>query len=180
MNLSRLAPDADADLLRSAASIVWERLEPHLIGPPIVSFQFLQPLSSSYDEAKIQAARQLVGADVTNALDDFALLLDGRDEALGARYRLELGVLSAADGPQRLARVVGRVGGAEAETPPSLWRPDTLPKVAFFCDQEWETKALDGDGSLDAVFSQVSAVLDSANELVDRFVSRLGLEDLEG
>lgn len=176
MSLGLLSPDADDELLQSAAFEVWTRLEPATVGGPTVELQWLRALPQAYNEARTHAARVLLGAPLNANAVDFALLYDGRSERPDAHYRLELGIVEAAEAPPRLARVVGRVGGrGDPNISPSLWQADALPPVALFCDGAWESSDLD-DHTLEGIIRRAQDVRRSAGDLVDMIASRVESE----
>jgi hypothetical protein len=175
MSLALLRPDADETLVRTAASEVWERLQPRVTGGLRLGFQWLRELSEPYAEARKSAARSLLGEPFSDDAEDFALLFDGKKDDPAARYRLELGVLEASEVPARLARLSGRVAKADLNTPPTLWQVSSLPSVALFCDQEWDTADLD-DSALPTVLGRIQAVRRAADNVVDNIASRVESE----
>jgi hypothetical protein len=175
LTMALLTPESDEVVVRQAASIVWDRLTPAVVGGLSLGLQFLSPIEMPYDDAKSKAASALVGSDVGAAVpQDFALLYDANDRELDGTVRLEIGVIDDAEVPVRLARSVGRVGSADKETPPSLWQGSTLPAVALFCDQDWDVNLGDVE-SLDGVFARLEATRRAADELMVGFAQRLDI-----
>lgn len=149
IDLAALTPKPELGRLRTSAQIVWERLNPSLVGRATVSFQWLEPLNRSYDEARRAAGERVFPMPEAVIHEDLALSFDSLARDGSARLHMEAGIVEAAEIPPRLARM-HRPSRRDPEIPPTIWPVEALPAVALFCDQEWD---LDKRGqSVDDVF----------------------------
>jgi hypothetical protein len=172
-SMADLNPSLDEGVTRAAAEVVCSALKPELVGRPSFGIQSLVPIAMPYDDARRTAGEALL-PDLPSEVRDFALLLDGTSEQPPGEYRLEIGILEAAEAPERLSRAVGRITTRDDETPPFLWQPSELPDVALFCDIEFEAEPLQGN-VVESLFATLASVRDASDELVSSFMDRLSL-----
>jgi hypothetical protein len=134
-----LQPGAEIERLERAIRIVFKFLAPERLVRPEIRFQWLDRVEKDYDDARRSAAGALF-KDGGSTFTDFALLLDGQIDEAGSIYTLECGIVDAAEAPARLARHAGRLSGRPSLIAPlpTVWRSESLPPVAFFCDTVWE------------------------------------------
>jgi hypothetical protein len=176
LSVAAFKPDSDLEMLRTAAEIVCDTLEPKVIGFPDFILQWLIPQDADYDVVRTKAASALLGEGPPGELDDFAVVTDGTFEDPLDEYHLEFGVVEAAEAVSRLARRVGRTSGAAPDTPRGLWRPDDLPPVAFFCDLQLDALGVEPGDIVASLFSLLESARHSGDQLVSSLVQRLDLE----
>ena len=172
LDISLLRPGTD-DLLEQITARVLEALRPERLSRPSVGLQWLAPADQDYESARTNAATRLFPPENTVEFDDFAVLLDGHHE-IGS-YRLEIGIVEAAELPVRLAREVGRVGASDPETPRSLWPIDSFPDVAYFGDAEWDLDQTP-DPTSAGVIELWSRTRDATSNVVSSVFEELGAD----
>jgi len=119
-----------AETAEAVLGIVEEALKPPAFRLLSAS-QHLVPVDAAYEVATGAAASAWLGSpDAT----DCAVLVDGRVDALRARYQVEFGIVDRDETYERLARSTGRISTTDEQ--PKL-PGDQYPAVAFFADFRW-------------------------------------------
>lgn len=173
LDLRLLQPDASLDRAREALLIVLDGIAPKRLARPRLTFRWLVELAADYDEAREEAGRQLFDPPRGVAVEDFALVVDGATDEPPASYHLECGIVDRAETPDRLARPRRGV-----EPGSSVWLPESLPEVAFFCDSEWEIQQA-ADPSADGVMEIWSQMRETARRVVVSLTRQVVGEDIE-
>ena len=113
LTLTVSGPNYSIDLGREAVAAAVGHLQVPEAVLESVAVQAVQPLHHvTYDVARQRAASSILGPLLGPgvAVTDWSILLDGRSENPPCDFKVEFGVVSAAELPARLTRDVGRMG----------------------------------------------------------------------
>ena len=170
LELAMFQPDGDFERLANATRAIIDHLEPKHLLRPEFNFQWLVPLDGDYDEVRRRTAGAVLPSFDGEATD-FAVLVDGSRSK--STYVFEAGIVDAAEIPQRLSGVRGRVRRpGQIEAPPSLWPPDELPQVAFYADSvvfERVVEEATSDGFLSAWQEMRDIAFDIVGKVMKEF-----------
>ena len=177
LEVALLQPTGDLDRVATAVERVWKALDPARVSGPTFQFQWLVPLEDEYDTARRRAIGSLLGQSSVVSLTDWSMVLNAEGDKPPGVITLEMGIVEAAEAPQRLGRLTGLFRGQGAETPPTIWTHESLPEVAFFVDMIWAAPKL-VDATPEGVLSLWSEATTSAGELVSELIRRImGVDD---
>ncbi len=181
LTLRLLSPDGDVARLTSAARTVFEAIRPKRARPQIV-LQHLVPVERDYELYRRESARTFLATSPLETLSvtDWAFLLTGVVEHLSTEVNAEFGIVSQAEIPARIARLVGGIGAIGDRDPdlaPDRWNEGEFPSVAFFSDSVWDRKEeLDSDLLTESLSEFWDAVVSEGGRLVDELQRRVGTE----
>ena len=167
-----LGPDGEFERLMSALETVLRTIRPAGSTRIVIGAQWLERLEIPYKDARHAAASRILGEDGDITDRDFALLTSGELSEPRVAFDLEIGVVEAAEIPQRLARQAGRIGKVAPEVPPSLWPTESLPDVALFADSTWRPESPINEPTLDEIRSTWDATVMAATLTISNVFER--------
>jgi hypothetical protein len=173
------SPRASLDGPRTALAAVLTDLSPQRVTLSSVTAQFLFPLDSPSEVAASQTANELVAELSPDAqATDWSILLDGQSAKLGATFQVEYGVIGADEAPDRIGRVIGRVGADPAgQGHPDLIDVDAVPGSAFFFDWRWTPLTPIEDGGPSRVTEVWDAVTAESERLSRKMQARFSIAE---
>ncbi|HWB22031.1 MAG TPA: hypothetical protein VG652_03995 [Gaiellaceae bacterium] len=166
----------DTERVLTALEVVFAHMKPDRLARPEFVFQWVAPIAhQTYGEARLAAAAE-VFSEAGSTFTDFAVLADGRVDEPEIDYRLECGIVEASEIAPRLAGQASRLTGypEDLDAPSSLWSPDTMPEVAFYCDSVWRPDGAP-EPTADGVMSCWQDTLAEAERVVSYVQARFGL-----
>lgn len=141
MLLSTFGEDFAEELMQVVLGVILERVQPERCHV-VARFQHLVPIDADYDFVRSEVARRylpLIAADY--AIDDFAILADGKTNGGTDLFMLEFGVVSQREVPDRLAGTYSRLPrhGLPAPSPRRRWRASDFPPVSLYVESMWHS-----------------------------------------
>ena len=172
-----LKPDGDLDVLQEAITLLFDVVRPKTLLRPMFDFQWLVPLSRSYNQARTGSALAAFG-DAGRTVEDWSATIDGRLSEPAATYRAEFGIVDSSETPPRLARAISSfVSPPDPDVPPSVWPRSTLPEVAWFFDSRVEVTDRVENPSVEALLDLWSLVSTPISEVEAAFRQSFRVEE---
>jgi hypothetical protein len=172
-----LRPEADKGRIADTINLILEAVQPDRLVRPTFEYQWLVGLDASYDDAREATAAAVVKPPENAPAVDYAVVFDGAMTEPAGTYRLEAGIVEAAEAPIRLSRIAGTFRADAHEVPASIWPVDSVPAVGFFCDSRWQVQGLVEPGQ-EALFHLWEGVGELASGVVLAVMEKLGVTEL--
>lgn len=164
------SPDSPMEPVRDALSLFMAELRPEGVVLTTAHFRYLLPLDLDPAEAQRLSGVAMASEFLPEASPtDWALLLDGRSDRVGADFQVEYGVVGREEVAHRL------VGAGRASDLPSMLEPDVraVPDCALFLTWHWTAATSVGGGESGTYEAIWDRLITESSFLSDKVQKRL-------